>query len=73
MFKSFWLKSGGFLAGSTERQQVFTEIRGGHALKAFGLLGRHALVTFRPVLVMFWGLEASCPKGAACFSARGAA
>ena len=63
--KSFWRKSGGFLAGFwrvfgeslagfwrklTERKRVSTEIRDGHALEAFRLLGRHALVTFRAVL-----------------------
>ena len=50
----FWRKSGGFLAKVwgvlTERKRVSTEIRDGHALEAFRLLGRHALVTFQAVL-----------------------
>ena len=55
-----WRVSGGF----DRKAAGFDRNSGGHAFKAFGLLGRHALVTFRPVLVVPWGLGASCPKGA---------
>ena len=66
--KSFWRVSGGFLAKVwrvsgrflagfwrvlTERKRISTEIRDGHALEAFRLLGRHALVTFEAILDQF--------------------
>ena len=46
----FWRVSGETLAGLTERKRVSTEIRDGHALEAFRLFKRHALVTFQAVL-----------------------
>ena len=53
----FWRVSGESLAKVwrvlTERKRVSTEIRDGHALEVFRLLGRHALVTFQAVLDQF--------------------
>ena len=65
----FWRVSGGFLAKVwrvlTERKRVSTEIRDGHALEAFRLLGRHALVRFEAVLGQFVEGSRSGPPEAA--------